>query len=321
MGLARPCTGPVPSTAVGGRAQQLRQLLKGRHPKLHHRLPPAVPFSIGSRLPPAGEVARMRTDDVALLSQTALGRLQLRVRRRECLGRASADVDGSSRGAAAELAAPSELGKRRAELVQQLIAAATAPVDQRPVKRRRPSPSEPPAASSVAAALAPVVASTSHTVEPPRAGRSQPLAVALAPAVAMAAATADPPRAGHVSRSQTPPGPAERAKRHRRSHPALSRSSVAPLPVPRPPPGAPSASTGRADSRWGLSVHEPSEADSDDCEADPKRRRASAGAPRAWQPPQLPRCGTKRAREPLLAGAAAHPRSPSGARGRRRRTG
>ena len=318
MGLARPCTGPVPSTAVGGRAQQLRQLKKGRHPKRHHRLPPAVPYDEEPCPPSAGETPRMRTDDIGRLSQTAFGRLQLRVRRREFFGRAGADIGAAGDGTTAEPAAPSLAAKRRAELVQQLFEAASGPADTRPAKRLRSLPSvspgmtgEPPAPHGVTAASVPVAAPSAAARLPQASPTLHPRSAASAPEVA-------PSASARVL--QAPPAAAVRAKRHR-SHPALCRSRLAPLPAGLSSPSAPAASAGRADMRWGRCGSERSELDSDDGEAGAKRVRASASTPQAWRPPLLPRRGDKRTRKPSSAGATAQPRSPSGARGQRRRTG
>ena len=42
--LAKSCEGPVDIKAAGGRAQQLRKLRAGKHPKAGHRLSDAVPW-------------------------------------------------------------------------------------------------------------------------------------------------------------------------------------------------------------------------------------------------------------------------------------
>ena len=452
-GLARPCTGPVPVAAVGGRAQQLRQLIKGRHPKLHHRLPPAVPFLAESRLPDPGSAPQMRTDDIPLLSRSAAGRRQLRVRRREFLRRSGASPGDGSAGIVAEPATPSAANERRAKLVQQLLEAATDPSGLRPAKRLKTSPSAPPGGTSqptgTTAPVAPAEAAPAQALtavtpagcapatpvtttagqaipsckaasvgaankrhssltalpQPPGgrggAASSQSTtsdeAATLAPAIPASAAAGaalatalrpqnrpgrhsqtaasrpgsvlaaarraaslpgrgrpalrrgtvapTPPaapapsaslaaaqRQEAVSARSAPPGTAGDASALRRvadavagkrgrSHPALRRSMRAPLALGLSDPNAPAASSGRADSLWGRDLGEPTWPDSDDCEAGAKRARVATGVRRAWQPPQLLRGGRKRAHEPTATGAASSPRSPSGARGTRRRTG
>ena len=177
MGLARPCTGPVPVAAVGGRAQQLRQLIKGRHPKLHHRLLPAVPFdpALGTESTADAGALSMRTDDAAILSRTAAGRRQLRVRRREFIRRTGVtpDVDVGLADSAMRAAAPSAVVKRRAELVRLLLEAAAGPADSsgsRPAKRPRACPSAEPSSPATRRQLRPPTAveeGTEAAVRPP----------------------------------------------------------------------------------------------------------------------------------------------------------
>ena len=81
-GLAAPCPGPVPPTAAGGRAQQLRFLKRGIHPKTRRRLAESIPWPPGAAHEqlPAG-TGHVIGDELAL-SRSRLGQLQLRVRRR-----------------------------------------------------------------------------------------------------------------------------------------------------------------------------------------------------------------------------------------------
>ena len=148
---------------------------------------------------------------------------------------------------------------------------------------------------------------------------SQPATSGEAPPAAPAPSTGTSPGAAFGPPALRRGADAVASKRNR-SHPALRKSLRAPLTVGLTDPGAPAASSGRADSLWGRGCGGPTGPDSDDIEAGAKRARAATGTRRAWQPPQLSRGGRKRAHEPSVAGAAGQPRSPSGVRGMRRRT-
>ena len=151
--LAKPCPGKISSTGAGGRAQQLRFLKEGRHPKTGVRIggtatrtTAADDSSVGGALANQGHVdAGDGRDDVATLAQTAEGRRRLRVRARlagvapplvaleatqqrlhnnECS--IGGEVDGN--GANVDGAVSDSVSvKRRRTAVQSLIEAAKAP--------------------------------------------------------------------------------------------------------------------------------------------------------------------------------------------------
>ena len=151
--LAKPCPGKISSTSAGGRAQQLRFLKEGSHPKIGVRIggtatrtTAADDASVGGALANQGHVdAGDGRDDVATLAQTAEGRRRFRVRARlagvapplvalgatqqrlhdnECS--IGGEVDGN--GANVDGAVSDSVSvKRRRTAVQSLIEAAKAP--------------------------------------------------------------------------------------------------------------------------------------------------------------------------------------------------
>ena len=92
-GLAAPCTGPAPRSAAGGRAQQLRFLKRGLHPKTRQRMAPSMPWWLGNSSAQApAQNPRVRGDELEL-SKSRFGRLRLRVRRKEALRLAASIPD------------------------------------------------------------------------------------------------------------------------------------------------------------------------------------------------------------------------------------
>ena len=171
VGLAKHCPGPVADDGwSGGRAQQLRALLKCRHPKLGHRLPAPLPERLWVQQAQlerqaAAEGSGRLVGDEAALQSSLMGRRQLRLRaklarRRE--GRpeplvttaAEAGDDPSDRGLAAQAQA------------NKLIAAIRG---SPPTKRRRSGPraggwgTAKPSESAGLPAYRPPVASSGQT--------------------------------------------------------------------------------------------------------------------------------------------------------------
>ena len=100
-GLAQSCPGPVPLSMEGGRAQQLRRLRAGFHPKDRYRLPAAVPQAMWSaddtrtwsgiaRLQPRPEHTPAPNNDTG---QTHEAPARSRSSRRTRAGRAVDDAD------------------------------------------------------------------------------------------------------------------------------------------------------------------------------------------------------------------------------------
>ena len=88
VGLAKRCPGPVADDGwSGGRAQQLRALLRCRHPKLGHRLPAPLPERLWAQQAQLERQAAARgggrlVGDEAALQASLLGRRQLKLRAR-----------------------------------------------------------------------------------------------------------------------------------------------------------------------------------------------------------------------------------------------
>ena len=117
-GLAAPCPGRVLPSQAGGRAQQLRFLKRGIHPKTGQRLLPPRPWCTRPEAPvnrdpsvPAGMALR---GDEAALSRTRFGQLRLRVRKREAerLRAGAAPADDGRPAELAPSAAPVPLAPR-----------------------------------------------------------------------------------------------------------------------------------------------------------------------------------------------------------------
>ena len=313
VGLAKPCTGPVPF-AAGGRSQQLRRLKKGWHPKLKVRLPQAVPFDQKLRPEVERNDQQPYLGDAERLKQTAMGRLQLKLRWKLFnRKRGYAQIAGNDTG---DEPTTDDAMKSK---VRRLIEAArgndpTLPTGPSKCGEVRTAidtnPSDPPAAGSTAGGG---VDAERHCDGFAVSGLRQTPTSGLANG-----GLATTARASGGERPSDPAQPVSNG----RHHPALCRSKLRLKHRERRPPGAPSSS--RYEEKYAvpgllqdIQRWEPgAEQDSDD-DMDPSIRTTAATAQK-WRPPTLLRSGVKRSHD---AGDPAQPCSPSDPQGRRRRTG
>ena len=114
VGMARHCPGPIAGDGwSGGRAQQLRALLRGRHPKHGQQLPQPVPEELWAQ---QGRLKRLAVEsglpgprgDEAVLAQTKVGRMRLRLRakRPRVCDPATSEASPEGEGSSASILAP-----------------------------------------------------------------------------------------------------------------------------------------------------------------------------------------------------------------------
>ena len=247
VGLAAPCPGSTPHAAAGGRAQQLRFLKRGRHPKTGQRMAPSAPWRAGGADIHVQAPSAHTHGNAADLCKTQMGQLQLRVRER-LARRLAACPPGSPPAPTAATPAPpaaaavpqDRAATAKQKLVQRLIDAALG---------RPPGGAYRGAAMAPAGAAAPAMAPAGAA-----ANGGACRGTALAPAGAAQAAkrrrllsepdvAAPAPLPGSRARSR----PSRACPRTSRLHPALRRSSLPPLDLRVPVPlGAASPSGGEA---------------------------------------------------------------------------